>query len=347
MSKTTTTEFLLIKKTQVTEPDSPRPQTPESPSPPPRIASMPSVEEKSPVAPSSQTKKPFPAESEATNGVESLDGESEAPTTNPEEEGQEQGQEGQEGGEEQGQEVQEGEDDEGTEVVPLGSVDAQHQVVDDSGNVVGKVGEDVPEGSMVDTEGDVLDAEGNVLGKADLDSAAKEGEEKAGEAKEGLEGAAGEATEGTEKPEGAEEALDEAGKKKEGVEGEASEAAEGVEKPEIEGPFGVQDNGEVTNAKGLPIGKLAEGDPKDLVGRSIHEIDDEGQLLAEGGSVLGKVEFSPEVLEKGGEEAGEGEETKPLDPSILDGLKVNKLGKVVKEDVSAHAFTASFPLVTD
>jgi hypothetical protein len=35
----------------------------------------------------------------------------------------------------------------------------------------------------------------------------------------------------------------------------------------------------------------------------------------------------------------EGEDAKPdLDLSILDGLKVNKLGKIVKEDVSSNPF---------
>lgn len=40
---------------------------------------------------------------------------------------------------------------------------------------------------------------------------------------------------------------------------EGAEAAEGVEKPELKGPFGVQDNGEITDATGQVIGKLALG----------------------------------------------------------------------------------------
>jgi hypothetical protein len=98
-------------------------------------------------------------------------------------------------------------------------------------------------GSMVDKEGDVLDAEGNVIGKADL-----------------IAGAVGAL--GSEKPE--------------------TEAPE-TEAPELAAPFGVQDNGEITNASGTVIGKLAEGEPRELVGTSIKEIDAEGNLKAESG----------------------------------------------------------------
>lgn len=281
--------------------------------------------------PSPQTKKKNPgaAGTVMSNSVESRDAESEA-TNGTEEDGQTETAEGVtapiEGGE--------GVEEEGSEVVPVGRVDEQGQVVDQSGNVVGKVEGDVPEGSLVDTEGDVLDDEGNVIGKADVEDAPKGVEGAAEEAKEGVEGAAG----------------------------EAGEAKDGIEKPELAGPFKVQNGGEVTNAAGVPIGTLAEGDPQDLVGRSIKEIDDEGHLKAESGSTIGKVELNPEVLDRGQEAArelgdktpteqgeavgglsekltaseaaaGELEKEKPeLDLSILEGLKVNKLGKVVKED---------------
>jgi hypothetical protein len=56
-----------------------------------------------------------------------------------------------------------------------------------------------------------------------------------------------------------------------------------VEAPELEAPFGVQDNGEITNATGTVIGKLAEGEPRELVGTSIKEIDAEGNLKGESG----------------------------------------------------------------
>lgn len=83
----------------------------------------------------------------------------------------------------------EGEDgDEASESVPAGTVDAEGNVVDGEGNILGKVNGDVPEGSTVDTEGDVLDAECNVIGTAEpIDDAAKEPEEAAGETPVGSE----------------------------------------------------------------------------------------------------------------------------------------------------------------
>jgi hypothetical protein len=62
-----------------------------------------------------------------------------------------------------------------------------------------------------------------------------------------------------------------------GLQSQAGEA------PGLAAPFGVQDNGEITNATGTVVGKLAEGEPRDLVGTSIKEIDSEGNLKAESG----------------------------------------------------------------
>jgi hypothetical protein len=80
--------------------------------------------------------------------------------------------------------------------------------------------------------------------------------------------------------------------------------ANGGEKPEQSDPFGVQDNGEITNASGVPVGKLVEGEPQDLVGTSIKEIDEDGNLKAKSGSTVGKAELNPEVLGQGGDAAG-------------------------------------------
>jgi hypothetical protein len=118
------------------------------------------------------------------------------------------------------------EEDDGEEVVPVGSVDAEGNVVDRQGHVVGRVEGEIPEGSLVDTEGDILDAEGNVIGKAEVDISQTD---------EGVEDAVGQTAES------ASSAL----------------SAPEVEKPELAGPFGVQDNGEVTNATGVAIGQLA------------------------------------------------------------------------------------------
>lgn len=81
--------------------------------------------------------------------------------------------------------------------------------------------------------------------------------------------------------------------------------ADGGEKPMLSGPFGVQDNGEIANATGVVVGKLVEGEPQDLVGTSIKEIDEDGNLKAESGSTVGKAELNPDVLGQG-EEAASG-----------------------------------------
>ncbi|KAH8648048.1 hypothetical protein BGZ60DRAFT_437824 [Tricladium varicosporioides] len=196
--------------------------------------------------------------------------------------------------------VTENDEEEGIEAVPAGSVDANGDVVDDSGKVIGHVnGETVShldgsqlEGSIVDQEGDILDDEGNVIGTASVGEALTEMDPNP----------VTEAAEGTEKPdlEGSEKPVLEDTENPELDDSQIPESEIG-EKPELAAPFGVQDNGEVTNATGQVIGKLAEGTPQDLVGTSIKEIDDEGNLKNKSGSVVGKAELDPEFLNKVGE----------------------------------------------
>jgi hypothetical protein len=204
-------------------------------------------------------------------------------------------------------------------VVQAGSVDEHGNVVNDDGEIIGKVDESVPAGSMVDQEFDVLDAEGNVIGKANPVGEAAEGAKEAAEgAPEGVQGA----TEGAEgAAEGAPEGVQGA---TEGAEG----AAEGVEKPELKGPFGVQDNGEITNAVGQPIGKLAEGDPQDLVGQSIKEIDAEGNLKGASGSTIGKADLKSELLGEADEAAeGAGEKVRSSLQSWRIKILTTRLGR--------------------
>ncbi|KAH7016342.1 uncharacterized protein B0I36DRAFT_355148 [Microdochium trichocladiopsis] len=63
----------------------------------------------------------------------------------------------------------------------------------------------------------------------------------------------------------------------------------------FEGPFTVSDGGKVTDKEGKILGKVAEGqDIQDLIGKEIHGIDAEGNLLGENDTVLGKVDIAPE-----------------------------------------------------
>lgn len=237
-------------------------------------------------------------------------------------------------------------EEEGTEAIPAGSVNEKGEIIDHSGNVIGKVdGDKASElaGSMVDQEGDILDKDGNIIGHSDsVVESLKNIDPKPIE----------EVAEGAQKP--------------------LEDAAEGAKdsKPELEGPFGIQDNGDITNAQGEAIGKLADGKPQDLVGTSIKEIDDEGNLRDKSGSVIGKGEILQQFLEKsvsqvgsklprdeeksdlvgsnaeeakkdlpGGVQKPETElpegvvpEVEAPDLSILKDKTVNKLGKIVDAD---------------
>ncbi|KAI1451677.1 hypothetical protein F4805DRAFT_82594 [Annulohypoxylon moriforme] len=63
----------------------------------------------------------------------------------------------------------------------------------------------------------------------------------------------------------------------------------------FEGPFTIADGGKVADKQGKIIGKLANGsDIQDLVGKDVKEIDTQGNLLAESGTIVGKVDIAPE-----------------------------------------------------
>lgn len=69
----------------------------------------------------------------------------------------------------------------------------------------------------------------------------------------------------------------------------------------FEGPFTVADGGKVTDQQGKIIGKLADGsDLQELVGKKVGGIDGQGNLLADSGTVIGKIDIAPEgsVIER-------------------------------------------------
>ncbi|KAI0408536.1 hypothetical protein F4802DRAFT_594462 [Xylaria palmicola] len=114
----------------------------------------------------------------------------------------------------------------------------------------------------------------------------------------------------------------------------------------FEGPFNVAENGRVTDQNGKVLGKLAEGqDYNSLVGKDIKAIDEHGNLLGDNDTELGKVDLVPEgsIVSRIKEEIPEAAER--LDAleaakqqadqpnlSILEGLKINKMGNVVDEN---------------
>jgi len=226
------------------------------------------------------------------------------------------------------------------EVVPAAQINESGDVVDDDGNVIGKVTEGDKSklvGSLVSEEGDIIDKEGNVVGQADpieeeaenvgeaAQDAAEETKSQADSAKsgldekekpdvDGLKDTAEETAEGVdadEAKEGVEGAVEGADKKAEGAVDEAKEGAEDaaddvskpdvdpVEEPEIpqsklKGPFDIQESGEIHDAEGKAIGKLQDDvDLEKLAGKQGFNVDAEGNLVGENGTIIGKVDLLP------------------------------------------------------
>ncbi|KAL7621817.1 hypothetical protein AAE478_007317 [Parahypoxylon ruwenzoriense] len=118
----------------------------------------------------------------------------------------------------------------------------------------------------------------------------------------------------------------------------------------FEGPFNVAEDGQITDQKGMILGKLAEGqDYEHFLGKDIKGIDGQGNIIGENGTVLGKANLVPkgsiverikdevpeaaerlESLEAGRQQA---EDQAPLpDISILEGKYINKGGNVVDDN---------------
>jgi hypothetical protein len=207
-------------------------------------------------------------------------------------------------------------------------VNKKGKVLDEEGEEVGELEEGDPKecaGKSINEKGEVIDKDGNVLGKV--------------------------------------KALPKM------VEKEAEPEVKEVEiTPEIDSLEGLKVNkkGQVLNEDGEPIGELIEGEAKDCAGK---KINDKGEVLDKDGNVIGKVKALPQMVEQkvgeaedaaddaeeaaddaqdaaedaqdAAEEAGEGEEGEgeededatarpPL--STLEGLSVNKSGKLIDKD---------------
>lgn len=110
-----------------------------------------------------------------------------------------------------------------------------------------------------------------------------------------------------------------------------------------EGPFTVANDGWIKDRNEKILGRLADGcDIQDLVGKDIKGIDEQGQLLGDNETVLGKVDLAPEgtiadrirdEVSRAGDRLDALDEAKKNLPdiSILEGLTINKSGNVVDE----------------
>ena len=223
---------------------------------------------------------------------------------------------------------------------PDAVVEADGRVMSD-GKQVGSVIEGDAKrmkGSKVDEDGDILDRRGNTIGKAeawdepeeapeeaaDMSSLAGKRVNKAGNIVDANGQIYGRVIEGNVKSlvgrmcdkEG--NILSESGEKI----GKAELVSEGEREGSKAGPFAelegctVAKDGKVVTSAGEVVGRLVNGDPKTLYGRSV---DEDGDVLDKNGNTLGKAERweEPEVEKK---------------KSPLEGRKVNREGNVVDED---------------
>ena len=95
----------------------------------------------------------------------------------------------------------------------------------------------------------------------------------------------------------------------------------------------VGEGGEILGPDGSPLGKITEGNPEDLVGKTLNE---NGEILDEDGDVIGRAEVVPgeaaDKLKEGAEGAEDAAGGLTPDLSILQGKKVNKKGKILDDE---------------
>ena len=87
----------------------------------------------------------------------------------------------------------------------------------------------------------------------------------------------------------------------------------------------VGEGGEILGEDGQPIGKIEEGDPEDLI---VKTIGDDGEILDEDGDVIGRATVLPEKVQ---DVADEAENALP-DISVLEGLEVEENGDIKDKD---------------
>jgi len=192
-------------------------------------------------------------------------------------------------------------------------VNKKGKILDEDGEAIGELRDgEIADcaGKKVNEKGEVLDKEGQVIGHVNV--------------------VPGEAAENATK-----ELLEELG--------EAPQEVPAPDLPDLEILDGLKVNkkGQILNEDGEPIGELVDGELSECAGKKVNE---KGEVLDKEGKVIGHVRTLPPVAEEEPEEeAGEkpegeadeepeeaGEEGEELPPlSILEGLKVNKAGKLI------------------
>lgn len=228
------------------------------------------------------------------------------------------------------------------------TINENGEVLDEEGNIIGKVqlaegaqeilagsgGPDlrILDGLKVNKKGKVLDAEGEQIGELVDGEAADCAGKKVNDKGEVLDKQGNiigrvKVTPG--------EAADEALKELQERLGEAEETTPGLD---ILNGLKVNKRGQILNEDGEPIGELVDGDVEKCAGQ---KCNDKGEVVDAKGKVIGRVRTLASEGEDGGEESeekqaegedgaaeeGDADDLPPL--SILEGLKVNKGGKVI------------------
>ncbi|KAI9667097.1 MAG: hypothetical protein M1831_001274 [Alyxoria varia] len=190
-----------------------------------------------------------------------------------------------------------GEGAEGAEGAVGGAVDGAKDATEDAAGEAGEAG---------DAEG----ATGEAKDAGEAAEGAQDATEGAPDVAEGAEGAVEGAEDTAEGAEGAVEgAEDTAEGAKDTAEGAAEDALPkvgeniGVPLDELqflkaEGPLSFKKNGEVIDAKGNNLGKLTEGDRRQLADDEIQTITEQGQLIGDDGTILGQMELTEGIADK-------------------------------------------------
>ncbi|KAF2719900.1 hypothetical protein K431DRAFT_295572 [Polychaeton citri CBS 116435] len=192
-------------------------------------------------------------------------------------------------------------------------INKKGKILDEDGEEIGQVTEGELSklvGKKVNDKGEVLDKQGNVIGKVGI-------------------------TEGEAAVNATKELLAELGE----LEPEVEVPQEITPEVAILEGLKVNKKGQILNEDGEPIGELIEGELSDCVGK---KVNDQGEVLDKDGNVIGRVKALPQELEDIPEEfqpsevpddvedladAADAADLPPL--SILEGLTVNKSGKII------------------
>ncbi|CRG92070.1 Adventurous-gliding motility protein Z [Talaromyces islandicus] len=202
------------------------------------------------------------------------------------------------------------------EILKGKKISKRGRILDEEGDVIGQIadGFDTKDlaGKKPNENGEVLDKAGNVIGKVEV-----------------VDGEAADAALQSLQDEAAE-----APKTREGAVEEVKQPVEDVsDVPGLSSLDGldVGEDGKVLDSEGNVFGKLESDNLKDIAGKTVNEkglvIDDDGNILGRVGLVDANADDVDDTVENAAADAGP--ELPPL--SSLDGLKVNKFGKIVND----------------